>query len=141
MIVEFLTTTPSWFTASVGWVVGIIGISFAVIQAYARGFSETAKIKSVASKDLIMILQTTVDTLKEDVVELKKSDLSKTKEISRLSGQNKTLTEILQGRDEEYTKFQEEGFAAFKRIADVHETLAKQNTNIEKLMKILENKL
>lgn len=121
---DLLTFIPGWVGVLGGTIAGIVSIFWAAIQAYERGNSETEKIKDQASKDLVKILQATVDTLKDEIKELQKANLENTKQVSQLRGENQTLLKILQGRDETYMKFQQEGFVAFKRINETHESIA-----------------
>lgn len=122
---------PVWVPEAAGWAVGIVAVGFAVIQAYARGFSETEKIKDQAAKDLVKILQATVDTLKEEMKVFQQHHIENVKAIAQLKGENDTLLKILQGRDDKYLKFQQEGFAAFKRVED-------SQTDMKRLISLLE---
>lgn len=131
MEISFL---PTWVPAVTGWIVGLIAVSFAAIQAYANGFSATEKAKDNASKDLVKILQATVETLKEEMKDLQAMHMQNVQAIARLTGENDTLLKILQGRDETYLKFQQEGFAAFKRIEN-------NEGDIKKLIELLEKNL
>ena len=124
---------PEWASVA-GYIVGIIGAGFAAIQAYANGFSATEKQKDQASKDLVKILQATVNTLKEEMKEVQSQHLSNVEAIARLRGENETLVKILQGRDETYLKFQQEGFAAFQRITE-------NSTQMTRLVNLLEKHL
>ena len=112
---EFL---PAWVGPLGGTVAGIIAVGFATIKAFNIGWSSTEKAKDQAAKDLVTILQSTVETLKGEMKEMQANHLSNVSELGRLKGENETLMKILQGRDETYLKFQQEGFAAFKRISD-----------------------
>lgn len=131
MEISFL---PTWVPEVTGWIVGLIAVSFAAIQAYANGFSATEKAKDNASKDLVKILQATVETLKEEMKDLQAMHLQNVQAIARLTGENDTLLKILQGRDDTYLKFQQEGFAAFKRIEN-------NEGDIKKLIELLEKNL
>ena len=123
---------PSWAGPLGGTIAGIIAITFAAIHAYALGFSKTEKIKDNASQELVKILQSTVNELRVEVTNLSKAHLENQREISKLSGENETLMEILQGRDDDYLRFRQEGFAAFKRIEENHETMVKLFSLLER---------
>lgn len=125
---------PTWLPTVIGYVVGVIGVGFAAIQAYANGFSATEKQKDQASKDLVKILQAMVETLKEEMKEMQGHHIENVQAIARLRGENETLLKILQGRDETYLKFQQEGFAAFKRIEN-------NEGDIKRLIDLLEKNL
>lgn len=125
---------PTWVPATTGWFVGAIAVAFAAIQAYANGFSATEKAKDQAAKDLVKILQATVETLKEEMKEMQGHHIENVQAIARLRGENETLLKILQGRDETYLKFQQEGFAAFKRIEN-------NEGDIKRLIDLLERNL
>jgi len=128
------TFLPSWAGPLGGTIAGIIAITFAAIQAYSLGYSKTEKQKDQASKELVKILQATVETLQSEVKALHLMHLENTKEISKLGGENETLLKILQGRDDAYLRFQQEGFTAFKRIEENHETTAKLFELLEKTL-------
>ena len=128
------TFLPDWALDVTGWVVGVIAVGFAAVQAYANGFSATEKAKDQAAKDLVKILQATVETLKEEMKEMQAHHLENVQSIARLRGENETLIKILQGRDETYLKFQQEGFAAFKRIEN-------NEGDIKRLIDLLEKNL
>ena len=115
-----LSLLPGWVIPASGWVVGIIAVGFSAIQAFSKGFSATEHAKDQASKELVTILQATVETLKAEMKEVQGHHLENVQAIAKLRGENETLVKILQGRDETYLKFQQEGFAAFKRIEDNH---------------------
>lgn len=125
---------PTWVPEVTGWIVGLMAVSFSVIKAYSDGFSSTEKAKDQASKDLVKILQATVETLKEEMKELQTNHISNVTAIAQLKGENETLLKILQGRDEKYLKFQQEGFAAFKRIEN-------NEGDIKRLIDLLEKNL
>ena len=125
---------PAWSITVGSGIVGIIGIGWSGITAYQKGFGKFEIEKDQAAKDLVKILQATVDALKKQVDELGKSHIENMREISHLSGENATLMKILQGRDEMAIKFQSEGFAAFARIA-------KMADGFEHLAQVLEGKL
>lgn len=128
---EFL---PTWIPEVTGWIVGVIAVGFSVIKAYSDGFSATEKAKDNASKELVQILQATVETLKEEMKELQGNHIQNVTAIAQLKGENETLLKILQGRDEKYLAFQQEGFAAFKRIEN-------NEGDIKKLIDLLEKNL
>jgi len=128
------TSLAGEFTSIAGWVVGLIGVGFAAIQAYSNGFSATEKAKDQASQDLVKILQATVETLKAEMKEMQNNHIGNVTAIAQLKGENETLLKILQGRDEKYLKFQQDGFAAFKRVENTEK-------NIERLVGLLERKL
>lgn len=128
---EFL---PTWIPEVTGWIVGVIAVGFSVIKAYSDGFSATEKAKDIASKELVQILQATVETLKEEMKELQSNHIMNVTAIAQLKGENETLLKILQGRDEKYLAFQQEGFAAFKRIEN-------NEGDIKKLIDLLEKNL
>lgn len=117
-----------------GWILALIAVIFAAIQAYTKGFSETEKIKDQAAKDLVKILQATVDTLKAEMKELQKNHLMNVEAIASLKGENATLAKILQGRDDTYLKFQQEGFLAFKKIDE-------NTDSIKELVRLLDKHL
>jgi len=134
---------PSWAGQIGGVVAGVVAITFAAIQAFSSGFSATEKQKNQASMDLVELLQKTVDTLKADLEDLQeqfektkddaqKQHLESSKETARLRGENETLIKILQGRDEQYIKFQQEGFLSFKRIEGMSSSLEKLVVALEK---------
>lgn len=128
---EFL---PTWIPEVTGWIVGVIAVGFSVIKAYSDGFSATEKAKDTASKELVQILQATVETLKEEMKELQSNHIMNVTAIAQLKGENETLLKILQGRDEKYLAFQQEGFAAFKRIEN-------NEGDIKRLIDLLEKTL
>lgn len=110
-----------------GYIVGLIGISMAGIGAFGNAFSKNEKLKDKTATELVELLQKTVDTLRADFdnleAEYEKSKehataqhLENSKEISRLAGENATLTKLLQGRDENYLRFQATGLKAFDAI-------------------------
>ena len=128
---EFL---PTWLPEVTGWIVGLIAVGFSVVKAYSDGFSATEKAKDAASKELVQILQATVETLKEEMKELQSNHIMNVTAIAQLKGENETLLKILQGRDEKYLAFQQEGFAAFKRIEN-------NEGDIKRLIDLLEKNL
>jgi TolA-binding protein len=128
------TSLAGNFASIAGYVVGAIGVGFAAIQAYSSGFSATEKAKDQASKELVTILQETVETLKAEMKEMQNNHINNVTAIAQLKGENETLLKILQGRDEKYLKFQQDGFAAFKRVENTEK-------NIERLVGLLERKL
>lgn len=116
--------------SSAGYIIGLIGIGFAGIGAFGNSFSKNEKLKDKTATELVELLQKTVDTLRADLTSLQtESDLNKdkateqhlenSKEIARLSGENATLTKLLQGRDENYLKFQATGLKAFDAIENM----------------------
>lgn len=125
---------PTWIPEVTGWVVGVIAVGFSVVKAYSDGFSATEKAKDAASKELVQILQATVETLKEEMKELQSNHIMNVTAIAQLKGENETLLKILQGRDEKYLAFQQEGFAAFKRIEN-------NEGDIKRLIDLLEKNL
>lgn len=129
-----LSLLPDWVAETGGWVVGIIAIGFAALQAYSRGFSETEKIKDQAAKDLVKILQATVDALKTEMSQLREAHMENVAAIANLKGENATLAKILQGRDDAYLQFQQQGFVAFKKIEE-------NNSDIKDLIKLLDKHL
>ena len=129
-----ISTLPGWVGEVGGWFVGAIAVGFAVIQAYSSKFSATEKIKDQASKDLVKILQATVDTLRTEMKELQLHHLQNVEAIANLKGENSTLAKILQGRDETYLKFQQDGFMAFRKIEE-------SNNGIKELVQLLDKHL
>lgn len=110
-----------------GYVIGLIGLGIAGIGQFGNAFSKNEKLKDKTATELVGLLQTTVQTLRDDFTNLQTeyesdkkkwhdSHLENAKEISRLAGENATLTKILQGRDEAHIRFQESGFKAFAAI-------------------------
>lgn len=116
---------PGWAVQISGYVIGIIGIGFAIVQAYAKGFSATEKLKDDAAQQLVAILQTTVEALKVEMKEMQRHHIENVTAIAQLKGENETLLKILQGRDEKYLAFQQEGFAAFKRVESTQNDMKK----------------
>ncbi len=115
-----------------GWAVAIVTGGWALVQAWQAGFSKTEKLKDKASSELIELLQKTVDALKNEVGDLQKAHLENVKEISRMRGENETLTKILQGRDDATVRFQQEGFKAYQAIYQNGEALVKMVMLLEK---------
>lgn len=127
-----LTTLTAEFGAIAGYIVGAIGVGFAAIQAYSSGFSATEKAKDQASQELVKILQATVETLKAEMKEMQQNHIGNVTAIAQLKGENETLLKILQGRDEKYLKFQQEGFAAFKRVESTQSDMRRLISLLEK---------
>lgn len=126
-----------------GYVIGLIGLGVAGIGSFGNAFSKTEKLKDKTAKELVELLQTTVNTLRDDFTSLQdeyeqdkkkwhESHLENAREISRLSGENETLTKILQGRDEAHVRFQEMGFKAFAAIETMAPAMQRMLVVMEK---------
>lgn len=142
---------PSWAGTLGGVIAGIVAVAFGVIQAFNLGWSKTEEKKDKVSSDLIDLLSKTVDTLKVDLKtlqdettkykeETQRQHLESSKETARLRGENETLIKILQGRDEQYIKFQQEGFLSFKRIETMSDNLGKLVVALEKHLALSDQK-
>lgn len=121
-----------------GGIVLVISVAFNAIQAFSEGFSKTEKAKDKASSELVELLQKTVNALKDELGELQKAHLDNVKEISRLSGENQTLTKILQGRDEATVRFQQQGMSAFLLIEKQGEFFKTHGAFLERLTSTLD---
>lgn len=126
-----------------GIIIGLIGVGMAGIGAFGNSFSKNEKLKDKTATELVELLQKTVDTLRTDFdnlqEEYEKSKehatqqyLENSKEISRLAGENATLTKLLQGRDENYLRFQATGLKAFDAIEKMAPAMSRLLVVMEK---------
>lgn len=138
---ELLSTIP-------GTIIGIGIVAAGIIAGFlylTSVYSQQKRaIKDEGAKDedrLIDILQKTVNELEKQVNQQTKDIEELSSEVSKLRTENKTLLEILQGRDKQTQLFYEEGFKAMKEaseiltiVKDVKETVTAKNESINKLI-------
>jgi hypothetical protein len=141
---HFFTTVPGIIAAVGATIGGMIGGVLFLINIYSQQ-KRKIKIEDTVDEDrLIDILQTTVDEL-EKKVNKQNIDLENlTKEVSKLRSENKTLIEILQGRDKQTQQFYEEGFKAMREATeilviarDIQSTVKDKNESVNQLIKVV----
>lgn len=120
--------------------VAVVGLLY-VIGLFKKG-------KDGEDDRLIKILQETVETLEkkvdkqkvehdETVGGLTKKIDSLTEKVDQLERENKTLTEVLQGRDKKTQEFYEKAFKSIEIGEKTYNLVKTMNTNHESLMKLL----
>ena len=100
-----------------------------------------------AAADLVSILHTTVNELKERVAELEDEHLVHTREIAELRATKETRTKILQGRDENTMQFQHKvmeavaiGIDTNKTVRSVEKQIGEMASAINRLAGALEKR-
>lgn len=139
---EHLFSTVPGIITGVGLIIaGIVGGVLYITDIFAK---RKRGLKDEESKDedrLRSILQSTVDELEKKVNQQDSDIKYLTAEVGKLRQENKTLIEILQGRDKQTQQFYEEGFKAMKNASeilsiakDIQTTVRDKNESINRLI-------
>lgn len=101
-----------------------------------------------AAKESNEILRGLIDDQRDEILKLREklhghgNDIQNLQlSLGKLTGENKTLRELLQGRDENTVLFQKQGFEAMKRSEEIFKLSMETNKNVEKLYRVIEKYL
>ena len=126
----------SQFGGVVGLISGIVGIVFFIFVTFNKNYKKLKKEETDTAKDVIDLLTSKVTVLEGKVKELETK-------VDILTTENKTLRDVLQGRDGETKQFYQDAYAAMKVIEhndkvseENSRTLAKIATLLETVIKV-----
>lgn len=146
---DFFVETPKYIELLLQ-IAGVLAIVLGGIFVFLNYFD---KVKKDRQKEADALDEKIISRLKEDVrlqgesITLLQTEVKQVREENiKLATENKTLTKILQGRDENSEALQLEAFKAIKQVETIHEavvTITSQNSrtnhNIETLNKSIES--
>lgn len=122
-----LTGLPTTIT---GWVssiaVLVLGI-FALINIFDKGRRERSKLMSDETEKLIEIMKERISALESRVVAAEKNASDAQLNSAATIAENKTLRDILQGRDANSLELQKQALVAMKQIEVVEKAVIEQN--------------
>lgn len=136
---QFLSTIP-YAGAVTGFVIIILGIASGVymLDGYR---SKKKKEEDDAGDRLVNILQKTVTELEERIDQYDLNFTELNQKVNKLVTENKTLRDIIQGKDEETQRFYKQAFEGMKLsqetnalVKEIAVAMKFQNDNVSKLI-------
>ncbi len=117
-----------------GWI-GIISIL--IVGGFAF-FGKFSKEKNETANELITLLSKKSDVQDKDIRELKGKIIEMEGKIDTLTRENKTLKDVLQGRDEKTEQFYKDAYTAMAIIKHNDETSEENSKILAKITTLLE---
>lgn len=125
---------------------GWIGMALSVITYFAFPFRR--KQLDEANAKLVSILEETIKAQDKKIDEmngriniLQEHQKENIKEIEKIKHENGLLQAVLQGRNEDTTKFYQEGFKAMSTVADTHKLIVGLTESMNSFIISLEKKI
>lgn len=125
----------------IGWMAASGIVIAGGVAAYGqidKIWRERKKIDGDADDRLISILKQTVEELEVKINTQAQKIENLTHEIDKMKEENKTLVSVLQGRDGQTIKFQEQVLSAVTKGLETHEIVRSTNSNVERLCSLME---
>ena len=111
------------FVTQFGGIIGIITTvvvgGFAIYGAFNKNSKILKKEESDTAKDVIGLLKDQVDALEKKVDDQGTEIKELTDKVQKLTDENKTLRDVLQGRDGETKQFYKDAYEAMKVIGNI----------------------
>ena len=131
-------------TAIAGWVsfisLAIMGV-FAALNIFDKTRTAKAQTQNMADDRLIDILQKSISALETRLADAERSVKQFEIDMGKLLSENKVLTRVLQGRDDQMQEFITRGFQAMEVIPNIMQAATQTNENVERLAKLMERHL
>lgn len=131
-------------TAIAGWVsfisLAIMGV-FAALNIFDKTRTAKVQIQNQADDRLIDILQKSIAALETRLAEAERSVKQFEIDMGKLLSENKVLTRVLQGRDDQMQEFIQRGFKTMDVVPSIMQTTLQTNENVERLAKLMERHL
>jgi Zn-dependent metalloprotease len=130
----FISNFGGW----IGVIAAVVFGVFSLIGILNRNTKEMKEQQNDAARDLIDLLTKKVNVLEGKVDQQEKDIITLTKTVEGLRSENKTLTEVLQGRDSITQQFYKDSYNAME-VAKHNDSVSEENSrNIAKLVSLLE---
>lgn len=131
---------------SISAVIAVIGAFFGIfgysIASFLKGKSAGSTAANEATEFVINSLKEQIAILKVKVDQQEEATKTNAQRIDALVKENHLLREVLQGRDAETQKFQQQGFDVMNKvIPEMLKMTMNTNQNVEQLYKAIEKHL
>jgi hypothetical protein len=119
---------------------GILGL-FAVLGWWDKKRKERTDLADKLDDKVIKLLKEQVEALEKKVEEQATVLKETADKLESLVNENRTLRDVLQGRDAQFLDFQEKGMISMGRVEKILELTSDTNINVGKLYKAIEHHL